>query len=142
VFGGLAEDASMGAWGPGNFENDCSADYLHEICEPILKQIREAMSNPSLIQADEPDADLITAGLEIIACLSEHLGRFARGQIQDFVYPRVLPAPDEVAQWRQKFLATWDATIDGLQPAADYKKRRRDVIIETFDRVEQLARRK
>ncbi len=128
----------MGTWGPGNFENDCAADHLYEVCGPLLKQIEEAMKNPSLIEPDEYDADIVTANLEIIACLLEYLGRCERGEIQDFLYPCVLPPPEIIAEWKEKYLG--DKSIDGLDPNPDYKKKRRDVISQTFDRVERLAR--
>ncbi len=130
----------MGTWGPGNFENDCAADHIHDVCGPLLKQVEEAMKDSSAIEPDEYDADIVMANLEIIACLSEHLGRHARGEIQDFLYPSVLPRPETVAEWKQKYLEIWDTHIDGLDPDPDYKKKRREIIIETFDRVEGLAR--
>ncbi len=130
----------MGTWGPGNFENDCAADHLYEVCGPLLKQVEDAIQDPSAIEPDEYDADIVTANLEIIACLSEHLGRYERGELQDFLYPCVLPPPETIAEWKQKYLAVWDAHIDGLDPDADYKQTRRQVIIDTFDRVERLAR--
>lgn len=130
----------MGTWGPGNFENDCAADHLYEVCGPLLKQVEEAMNNPSSIEPDEYDADIVTANLEIIACLSEHLGRYAQGELQDYLYPCVLPPPEIVLQWKQKYLEVWDAHIDGLGPKPEYKKVRRDVIASTFDRVEKLAK--
>src|SRR5438045_746484 len=112
----------MGTWGPGNFENDYAADLLYEVCGPLLKQVEEAMSNPSMLEPDE-DADLVLANLEIIACLSEHLGRYEHGELQDFLYPCVLPPPATIADWKQRFLQVWDACIDGLDPEPDYKRK-------------------
>ena len=100
----------MGTWGPGNFENDCEADHLYEVCGPLLKQVEEAMNDPAAIEPDEYDADIVTANLEIIACLSEHLGRHQHGELQDFLYPCVLPPPEMVVGWRQKYLAVWTPT--------------------------------
>jgi Domain of unknown function (DUF4259) len=134
------EGTRMGTWGPGNFENDRAADHLYEVCGPLLKQVEEAMKDPSAIEPDEYAADLVTANLEIIGCLSEHLGRYERGELQDFLYPCVLPPPETVADWKQKYLHVWDACIDGLDPDPEYKAKRREVIVETFDRVERLAR--
>ena len=130
----------MGTWGPGNFENDCAADHLYAVCGPLLKQIEEAMKDPAAIHPDESAADIVMANLEIIACLSEQLGRYARGEVQDFLYPCILPPPETVAEWKQKYLAGWDAGIDGSDPEAAYKKARREIISDTFDRVERLAR--
>src|SRR5947208_2226389 len=81
----------MGTWGPGNFENDCAADHLYQVCGPLLKQVEEAMKYPSSIEPDEYGGDIVPANLEIIACLSEHLGRYERGELADFLYPCVLP---------------------------------------------------
>src|SRR5262249_10270322 len=80
------------------------------------------------------------ANLEIIACLSEHLGRHERGEIQDYLYPCVLPPPETVAEWKRKYLQVWDDGIDGMDPDPDYKKQRREVLVATFDRGERLAR--
>jgi hypothetical protein len=81
------------------------------------------MNNPSMLEPDE-DADLVLANLEIIACLSEHLGRYERGDIQDFLYPCVLPPPETIADWKKRFLGIWDACIDGLDPTPDYKRKK------------------
>jgi hypothetical protein len=129
----------MGTWGPGNFENDCAADHLYRVCGPLLKEVVEAMKDPSSLEPDELYGDLVPANLEIIACLSEHLGRHERGEIQDFLYPCVLPPPETVAEWKKKYLAVWDTCIDGLAPDPDYKRQRREILVATFDRVERLA---
>jgi hypothetical protein len=128
----------MGTWGPGNFENDYAADQLYEVCGPLLKQIEEAFDNSTMLEPDE-DGPLVMANLEIIACLSEHLGCYARGELQDFLYPCVMPPPKTIADWKRRFLEVWDACIDGLAPDPDYKRQRREVILETFQRVERLA---
>lgn len=129
----------MGAWGPGNFENDYAADRLIDLCEPLLKQVEEAFADPLLLEPDEAGSSVVVANLEIIACLSEHLGRYARGDIEDVLYPCVLPAPAVIADWKTRYLAIWDDGIDGLDPDPEYKTTRREVIVETFDRVGQLA---
>ena len=128
----------MGTWGPGNFENDCAADHLFEVCGPLLKQIEKAMKDPSAIEPDEYDADIVTANLEIIACLSEHLGRCERGELQDFLYPCVLPPPETVAEWKRKYLSVWDSC--GQNPPEDWERQRREILVAAFDRVERLAR--
>jgi hypothetical protein len=51
----------------------------------------------------------------------------------------VLPSTEKVGKWKQAYLARWDGYIDALEPDPDYKKKRRDVIAETFDRLERLA---
>jgi hypothetical protein len=131
----------LGTWGPGNFENDGAAEHLLEVCQPLLDQIEEAMKDPSSLEPDAYLSDIVLANLEIIACLSEHLGRYLRGPVYDVLYPDILPPPDTVASWRQTYLAVWDASIDRVAPTPDHKRDRRAVIVETFDRVERLVRR-
>ena len=130
----------MGTWGPGNFENDAAADHLMDLCQPLLTEIEEAMEEPASLEPDEYEADMVMANLEIIACLSEHLGRHEHSKLGEFLYPCVLPSPETVAKWKQAYLAVWDGSIDDLEPKPEYKKKRRQVIAETFDRLERLAR--
>jgi hypothetical protein len=130
----------MGTWGPGNFENDAAADHLIGLCSPLLTEIERTMEEPSSLVLDEDDAVVVMANLEIIACLSEHLGRYDHSKLGKILYPCVLPSPKVIVNWRQAYLALWDAHIDELEPKPEYKKQRREVIAKTFDRVERLAR--
>ena len=129
----------MGTWGPGNFENDYAADHLYAVCGPLLKEIEEAMKDPSSLEPDELYGPLVPANLEIIACLSEHLERYKQGDLQDFLYPCVLPPPETVAEWKRQYMEIWDACINGLNPDPEYKQQRREVLVSTFDRLERLA---
>ena len=54
--------------------------------------------------------------------------------------PDGVPPPETVAEWKQKYLAIWEACIDGLSPEPNYKRQRREVLVATFERVERLAR--
>ena len=77
----------MGTWGPGNFENDAAADHLIDLCRPLLTEIGKAMEEPSSLVPDEDDAGIVMANLEIIACLSEHLGRYDQSKLGKILYP-------------------------------------------------------
>jgi hypothetical protein len=111
-----------------------------DLCRPLLTEIEEAMEEPASLEPDEYEADIVMANLEIIACLSEHLGRHEHSRLGEFLYPCVLPSSETVAKWKQAYLAVWDGYIDELEPDPEYKKKRRQVIAETFDRLERLAR--
>ncbi|MDR1075587.1 MAG: DUF4259 domain-containing protein [Xanthomonadaceae bacterium] len=121
----------MGTWGAGNFDNDNAADHLIGICMPLLEQIEEAMANRSQLEPDEPEADIVTANIEIICCLAEYFGYF----------PGMLPAEDTIEEWAREYLQIWDDNIDSLDPDPDYRIGRREVIAGTFDKLLQLARR-
>jgi len=128
----------MGTWGPGNFENDWCADQLAIFCDPLVAEIQKSIDDIDANEDDMPD-ETVPAYLEIIACLSENLGRHKYGGLYDFLYPCVLPDPDTLADWKQKYLKQWDKHIDEYDPADDYKVRRRDVINQTFDRIIRLS---
>jgi hypothetical protein len=130
----------MGTWGPGNFENDCAAEYLQDLCRPMVAQIEAAAANPSSIEPDEYDSDIMMANVEILACLSEHLGRYTRGKIPDFLYPIVVPSPETIMEWKRVYLEVWDEYIDQLKPKPEYKRKRRKVIVDSFDRLERVSR--
>jgi hypothetical protein len=125
----------MGTWGPGNFENDYAADRLYEVCGPLLAEIEQAMKKAPVDLED--DFEMVMANLEIVVCLSEHLGRYDRGEIQDFLYPCVLPSPETVSHWKQKFLEVWDVGVDPDPKSFDRERRR--VIVDTLERAEWLA---
>ena len=129
----------MGTWGPGNFENDAAAEYLQELCQPMLDQIEAAVKEASLLEPDEYDSEIMMCNIEILACWSEHLGRFSRSLIQDALYPCVLPPPTTVAEWHRIYLEVWDGYIDQIGPSPDYKRDRRSVIVDSFQRLERIA---
>src|SRR5688500_4625879 len=112
----------MGTWGPGNFENDGAADHLYAVCGPLLAQIEDAMKDPASLEPPLFYSEVVPANLEIIACLSEHLGRFERGNLQDMLYPCVLPPPKTIAAWKNTYLQVWDTSIDELEPTPEHKR--------------------
>ena len=129
----------MGTWGPGNFENDTAAEHLIELCKPLVQQITQAAASPELMQPDEPDSDIMLANIEILSALAESIGRHETGWVGDTVFPFPFPAVEEIEQWKLEYLRVWDGYIDGLVPSDDYKRRRRDVIVATFERLQRAA---
>jgi hypothetical protein len=49
------------------------------------------------------------------------------------------PRPATVKQWREKYLAAFDAGIDRMKPAPGFKAARRRLIENTFRWLESLA---
>lgn len=126
----------MGTWGPGNFENDTAAEYLCDLCEPLVEQIRRTIADSVLMEPDEPESEVMIANVEILSVLAETIGRMEKGWVGGMVFPFPFPfpAPEEVGRWKESYLAVWDNYIDELQPEPDYKRRRREVIVTTFNR--------
>lgn len=130
----------MGTWGAGNFENDCAAEHVQELCSGLIAQIEKAVADPELLEPGEYHSQVMMANIEILACLSEGLGRFEYGSIPDMLYPVFIPPSNTVEQWKTVYLNVWDNFIDRLEPKADYRKQRRDVLVDSFDRLISAAR--
>lgn len=121
----------MGTWGTGNFDSDTAADHLGLVVEPLLAAIASAMSgDPGQLEPDEYDGVAVPCNVELLALLCE----------QRWV-GITLPPPDTIAAWKQKYLAVFDATIDGLAPSAAWRKARRAVLVATFDRLAKASQR-
>ena len=117
----------MGVWAHGNFDNDTALDWLDDITGQLLDEIAEVMESPELLEADELDADLVPCRIELLCAMAE------KGM------PPRWPDVQLLAQWKQIYLQAWDASIDELEPAPDYKRDRRATLVATFDRMLALA---
>ncbi|GIG86786.1 DUF4259 domain-containing protein [Plantactinospora endophytica] len=121
----------MGNWGFGNFDNDTAADHLSILTDRLLTEVAEAMSgDPVEIEPDEYWGVAVPCNLELLNRLAE------------LPYVGVsLPAPDLAAEWKRHYLAVWDESIGDLVDSADARETRRAVLVETFDRFIEVARR-
>ncbi|GAA3013631.1 hypothetical protein JCM13580A_40270 [Streptomyces drozdowiczii] len=119
----------MGTWGAGNFDSDTAADHLSGFVERLVAEVGEAMAgDPVGIEPDEYDGVAVPCNLELLLLLHE------RGWAGVS-----LPAPEVVRQWRDAYMAVWERTIDGLEPADGFKDERRAVLRGTFDRLAEAA---
>lgn len=118
----------MGTWSHGNFDNDAALDWLSDITGQLLDEITEVMDSPQLLEADELDADLVPCKIELLCTMA------------DSGMSPIWPQVPILEQWKHTFLDAWDGSIDGLSPDADYRRERRDTLVETFDRMLALAR--
>lgn len=117
----------MGAWGSGNFEQDGALDFVwREVQQPLLRKVRLMAEKPALAEADEPDNGPTVAAVEILALLSEHVNAAP-------------PKPDEVANWKDTFLKSWDRTARDVFFRQTDLMERRSVIVATFDRLAAAA---
>ena len=130
----------MGTWGPGNFENDRAADYLAELCQPIVEQIQTAIDDPPCLEPDEPESAIVMANIELLSSIFGNMERYASGPIEDVLFPDILPRPETVSNWKSIYLRVWDGYIDQLNPKPEHKKNRRIVIAKSFDRLVQVSK--
>ncbi|WDZ83848.1 DUF4259 domain-containing protein [Micromonospora cathayae] len=120
----------MGTWGSGNFDDDTAADHLSALTGRLISEVAEAMSgDPVGIEPDEYWGVVVPCNLELLHLLAR----------QKYVGAS-LPAPETIADWKSRYLAVWDGTIDGLEPSPEYREQRRTVLVRTFDQLLELAR--
>jgi hypothetical protein len=125
----VAEEPSMGTWGPGNFDDDTAADHLSSITARLRDEIVKAMAEGDVeLEPDEYWGVAVPCNVELLALLAE----------QHWVGV-VLPDAATVTEWKRRYLAVWDACIDGLQPKPAYRRDRRAALVATFDRLLALV---
>ncbi|WP_027502482.1 DUF4259 domain-containing protein [Rhodococcus sp. UNC363MFTsu5.1] len=121
----------MGTWGSGNFDDDTAADHLSDLTGRLVDEVAKAMSgDPVEIEPDEYWGVAVPCNLELLHLIAQ----------QPYVGVN-LPDPEIIAAWKDRFLAVWDGAIDGLEPKADHKERRREVLVRTFDQLAEVAAR-
>ena len=121
----------MGVWGSGNFDGDGPRDYLGKWVGRWVGIVDEAMAGgvPEEARAFQfwPGLDLIDGcvmpTVELIAGAIEHLDC------------DVFPAPEKVAAWSERILATFDREIDGHDPDPGFQAERRGVLVAPLDRL-------
>jgi hypothetical protein len=122
----------MGNWGIGNFDDDLAADHLEALTDRLIAEVTEAMSgDPTAIVPDEDRGVAVPCNLELLHLIAQQNWLGAN-----------LPDPDTIADWKTKYLAVWETAIDELGPVPGYKERRRTVLVQTFDQLAELAKRK
>ena len=78
----------MGAWGPGNFENDAALDWLYDFGENDFRLIDRTLAGvAAMVEADELDADEASEVLAAAECVAAAAG-----------FPPENP-PQELAEW-------------------------------------------
>lgn len=119
----------MGTWGSGNFDSDTARDHLSIVIDRLVDEVAEAMAgDPVAIEPDEYWGVAVPCHVELLDVLTR------AGYTSD----RTLH-PAVVAEWKQHFMAVWEQTIDGLEPAPGYREERRSVLVKTFDRLAEAA---
>ncbi len=119
----------MGTWGSGNFDNDTAADYLSDVIGRLVTEVAEwTAGDPVAIEPDE-------YGGVVVPCTVELLNLFARSGYG----AGNLPQPQVVEEWKNVYMAVWESTIDGLEPAPGHKEERRAVLNRTFDQLAEAV---
>ncbi|MFE6748475.1 DUF4259 domain-containing protein [Kitasatospora purpeofusca] len=120
----------MGTWGSGNFESDTALDHMSAVVGRLVDEVAEAMAgDPVGIEPDEYWGEAVPCQLELLHILAQ-AGRATEG----------LPKAAVVEGWKETYMAVWERSIDGLEPKPEYKEKRREVLIRTFDQLAADAR--
>jgi hypothetical protein len=115
----------MGYWGSGIFDNDGALDYAAELCRQLETTIEEILADEQRRLPDEDGDSILMPSVEVIYFLAS--SRAYR------------PDASMVKRWKQRYVTLYDWYYEGeLDP--EYMDERRQVITNTFERLENLAR--
>ena len=120
----------MGVWGSDNFANDTALDFAHKLVDQMIAQVERTIVSPQEMRPDEPESSHLMCNIELMWLI----GRHARLSMMESA---------KVEDWKAKYLAVWDRSIDGLlgpNPKPGVKAERRAVIVESFDRLIALCK--
>jgi hypothetical protein len=92
----------------------------------LVATITEIVAEPERRELDEDGESMLMPSVDILALLCER-------------YDAVPPKSETVRQWRQKYLDTYDRSIDKVTSDASFKAARRKVIEHTFRWLESLS---
>jgi hypothetical protein len=114
----------MGIWGTGNFDRDDALDVLASLYDHIVKEIRDTFAEDSeeTIYDDLGESHIIPH-IDIISTLVE------RYKSSPYI------TTEEARKWKQDYLTTFDNNIHQYSDSPEYITERREVVIETFDKL-------
>ena len=120
----------MGTWGAGNFDNDTAADHVSMLVDRLVREITEAIEEPTSLEPDEYGGTLVPCNVELLTLILRQ-GWAGAGLSST--------ATAAVHIWKSTYMAVWEASIDELQPKAAWKVERRQVLEQTFDALLQAV---
>ncbi len=112
----------MGTWSADNFGNDGALDYLGDIINGLEKKIEDIFNSGTAADLDECGESELIPSVAIISILCENCNGAP-------------PTQEKIKQWRGRYLLIFDKQIDLLGPDKNYKKERRQVIEDTFNKL-------
>jgi hypothetical protein len=115
----------MARSGSGNFDSDAASDYIGDLVERLVQEVKQALSNPNSIEPDEYYGDVLPGIVEIIAALHQLSGT------------ATIPPPEVIAEWRSRFLAAREQALRETWNADDPRNK---TIRGTFDKLQELSR--
>jgi hypothetical protein len=114
----------MGTWGADDFASDGALDFLDEQVDRYLGIIEDVIADEQRFRLDEDAESMLIPSVRILTALATQLDAF-------------LPDTLDVEEWKARYLAMYDAQIDGLHPVEGYKAERRAAIATAFDGLNQ-----
>lgn len=121
----------MGTWGPGNLDSDNAMEFLDLTLLDLVRTVRTCIASERLKTADWfferfGETQLMPA-IDVLLTLVEHYKADPSLDIE------------EVKGWKMTYLNIFDQVIDQFTPKTEYKAKRRQIIVDTFERLENLV---
>jgi hypothetical protein len=119
----------MGSWGSGNFDNDSACDYLDSIKFQLIRKIEEGFISVEAADFADDYEHEIMASVDILSLLTEQYYGHRPG-----IEAQVVQA------WKSQFLSIYDQNSEDEEVPLEYHRERRKVIEDTFNKLEEQAR--
>jgi hypothetical protein len=121
----------MGTWGEGNFDKDDAFEFLEIMLDDLIRTIRTCLSsrrtaNYHWFYENYGEARLMPA-VDMLITLTKHYGTSV-SELETH----------EITEWKMTYLRIFDAVIGDYAPN-DYRTKRREVIVATFDELLAMA---
>jgi hypothetical protein len=116
----------MGVWDKGNFDSDTALEALDVVVNKLMREIVYALAPQHRGGMYRYLGLRMMAAIDMLLALEDHCGAMPGD-----VYPRL------VRYWRDNCLSRYDEFGEDLDlPTAELKAERRQVIVDTFARLE------
>lgn len=110
----------MGTLGPGNFDNDTAADHMGILCDRLITEIEDAVSDKSSIGPDEYWGVAIPCNIELLVMLNKKY------------FGATLPDLHTALRWRDVYMSVWQKEIVAFRLKAGHLEARSRVLRQTF----------
>lgn len=123
----------MGAWGFGNFDEDASAEFIHNYIVDLIKDIHKYLGCAD-IDIEDYETIVTLCKIDILSVLIEQKWGGT-----------VVPKEEQVLLWKDNYLAAWQHYLRDFVSAAGetlkstYYLPREKIIIEMFDKLLNLS---
>ncbi len=116
----------MGTWNVGNFDNDEALDYVCELMEQLQGRVNQWFANAEPDIGDGGEG-VVVPTVAIMHLLTENCNAAP-------------PKHSQVTKWAERYLELYEAQIGDLSADEEFRKKRKQAIEATFNRLLETSK--